>query len=283
MEQVRENQDVQEFLQSLIENYPNQGQDYSMMLFQVDGMSRQLGAALNELREVKAQLAEMQETPVKKFVTRAVDAVAGRFHAIQERLSGIKDHIVENAKQAVADFKQKGVEGLDKAVAALGIKQGLEAIQQDLSTSISDMMQSIGKIETIGKELRSVGGHVKNVGRAVAGKEQQAVTGGKAGRFQAAILAPLRAEKRILGQLNNLALAAIGGVERLEQAAGRELEQPEAIEQEQPEKLGAGLEKPVAHEEKKPSVLKDLQEKKAQAARAAPVQDKERKPQETAL
>ena len=290
MEQVQDNKAVQEFMKLLMENCPEKGQDYSMMLWQVDGMARQLDAALNELQAVKQQLADMQESPVKKFVTRTANAVENRLHVMQERLSDMKDHIVENAKQAVADFKQKGVSVLDKAVSALGVKKGLETIQQDLSESISDIKQSIGNIETIGHELRSVGGHVKNVGRAMTGKEQQTVDGGTEGRFQAAILAPLRMEKKILGQLNNMALAAIGGVERLEQAAGREQEAVEMEEVSQPEELDTALdgepapEKPVAREEKKPSVLKDLQEMKAQtASRPAPTPDKERKPQEAAL
>lgn len=276
---VQENQDVQAFLKLLMENRPDKGQDYSMMLFQMDNMAGQLEAALQELQVVKQQLAQVQESPTKNFITRAVNAVENRLHAMQERLSDMKDHIVENAKQAVADFKQKGVEVLDKAVAALGVKKGLEAMQEDLSASILDVKQSIGKIETIGHELRSVGGHIKNVGRAVTGKEQQFVDGGTEGRFQAAILVPMRAEKKILSSINNMALAAIGGVERLEQAAGRE-----QAEENEPEELDAEPEKPVAREEKKPSVLKDLQEKKAQAAaHPAPVPDKERKPQEAAL
>lgn len=281
---VQEEQAVQEFMKLLMEHRPDKGQDYSMMLFQMDGMARQLEAALNELQVVKRQLADVRESPAKNFITRAVNAVENRLHTMQERLSDIKDHIVENAKQAVAGFKQKGVAALDKAVAALHVKKGLEAMQQDLSESISDIKQSIGKIETIGHELRSVGGHIKNVGRAVTGKEQQLVDGGSEGRFQAAILAPMRAEKKILSSLNNMALAAIGGVERLEQAAGREPKQPDKTEPEQSVELDEELEPPVAREEKKPSVLKDLQEKKAQAAaRPAPAPDKERKPQEAAL
>lgn len=283
---VQENQDVQAFLKLLMENRPDKGQDYSMMLFQMDNMAGQLEAALQELQVVKQQLAQVQESPAKKFITRAVNAVENRLHAMQERLSNMKDQIVENAKQAVADFKQKGVAVLDKAVAALGVKKGLESMQQDLRESISDVKKSIEKIETIGHELRSVGGHVKNVGRAVIGKEQQTVDGGREGRFQAAVLAPMRTEKKILNQLNNMALAAISSVERLEQAAGRNQEQPETQEPELAEEWDEEPlpEKPAAKEKEKPSVLKDLQEKKVQAAaRPAPAPDKERKPQEAAL
>lgn len=286
MEQVQENQAVQEFLKLLMENRPDKGQDYSMMLFQMDNMAGQLEAALNELQTVKQQLSEMQENPVKRFVSRVVNAVENKLYTMQERLSDMKEHIVEGAKQAVEGFKRTGISALDKAVSALGVRKALEATQKDLSQSISDIKKSIEKIETIGHELRSVGGHVKNVGRAVIGKEQQTVDGGREGRFQATVLAPMRTEKKILNQLNNMALAAISSVERLEQAAGRNKEQPEMQEPELAEDWDEEPEpeKPAAKEKEKPSVLKDLQEKKAQtAARPAPAPDKERKPQEAAL
>lgn len=287
MEQVQENQAVQEFLKLLMENRPDKGQDYSMMLFQMDNMAGQLEAALNELQTVKQQLSEMQENPVKRFVSRTVNAVENKLHTMQERLSDMKEHIVEGAKQAVEGFKRTGISALDKAVSALGVRKALEATQKDLSQSISDIKKSIEKIETIGHELRSVGGHVKNVGRAVIGKEQQSVDGGREGRFQAAVLAPMRTEKKILNQLNNMALAAISSVERLEQAAGRNQEQPETEEPELAEEWDdeeSVPEKTAAKEKEKPSILKDLQEKKAQAAaRPAPTPDKERKPQEAAL
>lgn len=281
MEQIQDNQIIQEFMKLLKENSMDKGQDYSMVLFQLDGMMRQFDSALKELNEVKSQLAEMQEHPMKKFVTRMVKTVENKLHTMKDNLLAMKEHLVEGAKQSIAEFKQTGVSALDKAVCVLGIKKGLEAIQQDLSACNADIKKSIEKIEIIGHELRSVGGHVKNIGRAVMGKEQQPVTGGNEGRIQSGILAPMRMEKKILGQLNNMALAAIGGVERLERAAGRNELQ---AEKEAPKELEEELisEKPLT--DKKPSILKDLQDNKVQAAaHSTPTQDKQLKPQEAAL
>ena len=262
--QLQENEAVKQFLQLLMENRPDKGQDYSMMLWQMDNMMNQLNSALNELHDVREQLAKMQENPVKRFVLHVADAVEGRLHVMQICLAEMKERIVEGAKEAVEGFKRTGVKALDHAVSALGIKKAME--------------------------LRCAGGHMKNAGRALMGKEQQVVDGGSEGRFQAAVLSPLRMEKTILNQLNNMALAAIGNMERLEQAAGHTREDaiPEAGQEEPEEHPEAAdlddLEPSPDKGKEKPSVLKDLQEKKAQAAaRPSPAPEKEKKVYEAAL
>lgn len=278
--QLLENEAVRQFLQLLMENRPDKGQDYSMMLWQVDNMAGQLNSALNELREVKEQLAEMQENPAKRFVSRMADAAEGRLHAVQEHLAQMKERIVEGAREAVEGFKRTGVKALDQAVSSLGIKKALENMQNGIGESIADVKKSIEKVEKLGHELRSAGGHIKNAGRAIMGKERQAVDGGSEGRIQTAVLSPLRMEKTILSQLNNMALAAIGSVERLEQAAGHTKEAQEAPgETDEPEDLGM----PADKGKEKPSVLKDLQEKKEAVARPAPAPDKGTKNHEAAL
>lgn len=288
--QLLENEAVRQFLQLLMENRPDKGQDYSIMLWQMDNMENQLNRALEELHEVKGQLAEMQENPAKRFVSRMADAVEGRLHAAQEYLAEMKGRIVEGAREAVEDFKRTGVKALDRAVSALGIKKALESMQRGIGESIADVKKSIEKVENLGHELRSVGGHIKNAGRAIMGKERQTIDGGSEGSFQAAVLSPLRLEKTILTKLNNMALAAIGNMERLEQAAGHTKEESVTeAEQEEQEALGEiddldVLEPPPDKEKEKPSVLRDLQEKKAQAAAyTPPVPDKGTKSHEAAL
>lgn len=294
--QLTENKAVQEFFKLLMENKPEAGRDYSIMLWQMESMAHQLNMAMKELSEVKGQLAEMQESPVKKIVSRTINTVEKRLHSMQEGLMDMKGRIVEGAKEAVAEVKQTGIKALDKVVSIIGIKKGLETMQKNLSTSMADIKNTIEKVEAVGQELRSAGEHLKNVGRAATGKERKEVDGGTEGRFQATILFPLRAERDILVKLNNLALAAIGNVERLEQAAGKTLEEIKgdnpANTQEIPsydmeadiELEDSGKIPATNNKEEKPSILKDLNEKKSQAAaHTAPAQDKERKAPEAAL
>lgn len=263
-----ENETIQALLKILNDqNMTGKAQDVSQLAWYIDSMSRQLDIALNDLQQLKGQLAGMQESPANGFFSNVVSVVENKIHTMQERLSEIKDNFVAGAKQAVEGFKQAGITALDKTVSFLGIKDSLNAMQEDVSQSLDETKQSIDRLETIGHELRSVGGHLKNVGRAVTYKEQQEVTGGVEGRLQAAILAPMRGTHTALCHIQNATLAAIGNVERLEQAA-------EAVR-----------EKKAAKQAVKPSLLKDLQELKVQAEAASPAaaQDKQLKPKEATL
>lgn len=61
MEQLQENGAVQEFLRLIMGMRLDMGQEYLMLLWQMEGMAHQLESALTELQEVTAQLAELQE------------------------------------------------------------------------------------------------------------------------------------------------------------------------------------------------------------------------------
>lgn len=124
---------------------------------------------------------------------------------------------------------------------------------------MADTQRAIEKVETMGHELRSAGSHLKNAGRSLTGKDTRQVDGGQEGRLQAAVLAPLRTTHRIYSRMNNATLAAIGSVERLEQAA-------------------------TQGREKKTSIRQELQGKKAEAAaRPAPAPEREKKAPEASL
>ncbi len=194
-------------------------------------------------------------------------------HQLKETLDGLWKKIAGCAAAAVEDFKEAGVSALDKAVAAIGVKSVLESMQEKISGMIADTKQNIEKVENIGHELRSAGGHLKNAGRAMTGKETQEVDGGQEGRFQSVILAPMRAMEKLLSSMNNSTLAAIGGVEYLEQTA-------EAAREHQAERAA---EKPGKRLEKKPSIRQALRQNQAEIAdKSAPAPDKEKK-QEAAL
>ena len=285
METLQEKEAVKEFMKLLMENRPEMGQEYAAMLRQVDSMAGKLDAALNELQEVKSQLSRVQEKPVVWSASRVAGMVEDRLHMVHDHLLIMKVRIAEGAKEAVENFRHMGVTALHRAVSVLGIKRALEDVKIDLDSSAADMQKSIERIEAIGSELRSVGGHVKNIVCAVAGKEQQVVDGGREGRFQAAVLAPMRKEKAMLDRLCSMVSAAIGSVERLEQAAGRGRRTEKAAQQENRTETSGkkqAEQKQAGSREEKPSVLKTLQEKKAEAA-ARPAPDRGRRPQEAAI
>jgi len=283
---LEHNQEIMEqFLKLLSENgRAGQSEDLSRLLFYMDGMSRQLNAVHQELQAVKAQLAQAQDAPQKTVLQNMVGGLQNKVRQAQEKLDGLREKIMQCAANAVESFKRASVTALDKAVSAMGIHKTLEAVQQNISGSLADARKNIEKIETLGHELRSVGGHLKNAGRAVTGKETQAVDGGQEGHFQAAVLAPMRTVHKMLSSMNNATLAAIGNVERLETAAEnlREAKKPAVWQTETEEKEPEPREEPAENKRReKPSIRQALSEKKAEAA-ARPSPEPERKAPEAA-
>ena len=248
-----------------------QAQDFSQLLEYMDGMSRQFDAVVQELQEVREQLAYEKQPAVKKIMQSAVTSLENKVEWARDMLAGLRERIVDCTRDAVENFKEMGVSALDNAMSVMGVKNALESLQEHISGMIADTKQNIEKVEDIGHELRSVGGHLKNAGRAMTGKETREVDGGQEGRFQSVVLAPMRAVQNLLTNMNHATLAAIGGMEHLEQTADAAREAQAAR-------------KPGKHLGKKPSIRQKLAEKKAEAAaRSVPMPEREHRPPEVGL
>ncbi|MDE2444017.1 MAG: hypothetical protein O0X49_06490 [Methanocorpusculum sp.] len=236
-----------------------QAAELDLLLHQMDSMERQLRAVSQELRAIKEQLASSGPTkPEQRFVSGLVQKLENRLDSLRERLNDLRAHMAGWARDTLEQFKQAGVSALDKAMSALNVKGGLEQIHTGIQGCMEALRGGIRRVEQMGDELRQAGAHLHSAGRAAAGKgPARRLDTTQEGRFQSGLLAPMRAAVRGLSRMNNAALAAIGTVERLEQAA---------------------------QAARKPSIREALAEKKAEAAaRPAPEPSQARKPQEAAL
>ena len=180
MDPLQETEAVQQFMK-LLEDNGRQGQaaDLSALVWYMDGMNRQYEAILAELQALKEQLAQEKRPSVKNAARNAAEKLEHKAHQIKDMLDNLWEKITQCAANAVRDFKELGVSALDKAVSALGVKKALEAIQEGVSGLAADARNHIEKVEDMGLNLRSAGAHLKNAGRAMLGKEAQAVSGGQ--------------------------------------------------------------------------------------------------------
>ena len=200
---------------------PDYSDEENPLTLKSDFMGRQFDRVSAELVQVRGQLAELQQSPVKKALSAAVTGLEKGVHAARERLAAVKEQIAEGAARAVEEVKHAGLAGLNKAVSFLGVKKTLNLLRGDLHNTVTDAKATIAKVEAVGEELRSVGGHLKQAGRATVGKERQEVDASKEGRFQAGLLAPLRSFRDIVEHMEQSAGKAVGQLEKLEQAAAR--------------------------------------------------------------
>ena len=258
-------QNVQELLKLLEENGRNgQASDLSALLFYMDGMQRQYDAVLRELQEVRKQLDQTvpRPSPAKAVFQNALSVVEQRMDAAREQLEAVRDAIGAWAKDTVENVQLMGVSALDKAMSALHIKPALEAAQNSLQKSVSDTRAAIERGEMVGAELRTAKRHIRNAIYTLLGKRIPSHLSGDAGRFQSAVLAPLRGIHKTLSGMNNNALGMIGLVERLEQSAER------------------GRERLA---EKKPSIRAEMKSLQSEIAERDAAKQKEKQPQEAAL
>lgn len=260
MEIRNEHQDLTALRQLMTEQgREQQAAELDQLIRQMDAMERQLRTVSQELRAVKEQLASSGPLkPEQRVVAGLVQKLEARMDSLRERLDNLRAYMGGWARDTLTRFKQSGVSALDSALSALKVKDGLEQIQAGIQSGMEALRGGIRRVEQIGEELRQAGTHLHNAGRAAGGKgPAHRLDTTREGRFQSGVLLPLRTAVRGLSRMNNAALAAIGSVERLEQAA-------RAV--------------------RKPSIRKALAEKKAEAAaRPAPEPAQTRKSQEATL
>ena len=139
---------------------------------------------------------------------------------MRQRLSSLKESIVEGCKNALADFKARGAVALDGIARFFHIKPALESMRASVENSIRTDDKAIAKIEAISAEYHEVGRHLKNMGRTLVGKEAEQEAKG-AGKLAKAIEAPYRAERACMVAMKKSVEKALDSLARLEQSAQR--------------------------------------------------------------
>ena len=161
-----EDMDIIKQLTELLESQNMQGQSQDFMaLFQyAAGMQVQLALMAEELHGVKEQLAGLQAVGVqvgkpqtmKADLTKRMEGLETNISQLSKRLSAIKDHLIETAKQAVNAWKEKGREGMNRVLrtGVSGVKNLLQDYREKLVETLTDYEKTANQIDSIGDELK---------------------------------------------------------------------------------------------------------------------------------
>lgn len=218
--------DVIKQLLELLEqqNMKEQSQDFMQLFRFAAGMQVQLSVMTEELQSVKGQLAELkssQSQGVKDSVIENVAQLEEKTGSLSEKLSDVKNHLVQIAKQAVNVFKEKGKQEmgavLQKGIA--NVQKMLSGHREKLTDLLVDAEKTANQIDSIGDELKQIGNSAVNVGRLIAGKGTKEVSEEKTGvALTRLINAPVKKNianlKRKIGHLDKI-------TEKLEQTSAR--------------------------------------------------------------
>ena len=184
---TEENDVLKQFMELLSQqNMGEQSQDFMELFQYVAGMQLQLAVMVDELQGVRQQLEQLQENQPKSVKDNLMDKVAHlqeKITNLSERLSVVKDHLVETAAQAVNAFKEKGKAEMCKVLqkGISGVKSVLSDYRERLVDVMTDYEKTANQIDSIGDELKQIGNSVSNVGRLLSGKGAKEVSDEKPG------------------------------------------------------------------------------------------------------
>lgn len=215
---IQENEYVKELLAVLKEHQSPGGKELTEAMGQVAEMEKRLADAIDELKIMRQDLAQIQNPPLKMALQNSIITLQDRILALRDSLAELKAGIIEGCKHTLADFREHGVAALDGMARFFHIKSGLEAVRDNLTQSIRIDQNALDKIEAVSVEYHEAGRHFKNIGRALTGKAAIQEARPK-GILAKTVQAPYKAELACLTAMKNSVEKTIDSFARLEQTA----------------------------------------------------------------
>lgn len=214
------NKAVMELLSILRENKSPLLEDFQALLHTVSGMEQQLEAAVRELAVMRHDLTEMERRrhPAANAMRKAVIVMQAQVLELREKMSALKQAVVDGCKNAVSAFRKQGIAALDNITRFFRVRPVLEAVQAQAAHAADAADRAVGRIEAASKKYHEAGRHLKNAGRALTGKDavQEAKPPGKAAKTASA---PFRATGACFRGIAKGAASAADRLGRLEQTA----------------------------------------------------------------
>lgn len=174
---LREHPEIRELFQVLEENgLTKERQEVGVLIDCLEGMESQFGQVLNELKEVRGQLEEMQDRGIRAAAVHVLEDAESKVQEIGGQLALVKQNLVRSAKNAVEIFKEKGVDALRNAVSAMKIPKALSFLKKCFHRGAESMSKNAEKTGAVRGELQEAAEHMKNAGRVLIGKEAEEPT-----------------------------------------------------------------------------------------------------------
>ena len=217
---IMENEHIKEFLKILQDNNKDPSSLLSMLNY-VTGIESQLNKAVEELAVVRHELSTIrdeQNHPLKTALEKAARSIEATINELKKQLDAIKEKIITGCKNAVAEFKDKGIAVLNGIAKFFHIKPMFENLRNNMENGIKRNEGIINKLESAAAEYHSAGRHIRNIGRALRGKEpiQEVKPNGKLAKL---IQAPFRIEIKSMKNALKDTGKAIAALERLDKSS----------------------------------------------------------------
>ena len=191
--------------------------DFRMLLNKVNEVEQQLETAVRELAAMREALSEAEQRrhPAANAMRKAVIAMQAHILELREKLSALKQAVVEGNKNALAAFREKGSSALDNIARFFKVRPILEAIHTQAGHAATAADRSVARIEAASMKYHEAGRRLKNAGRALTSKEtiQEAKPMGKVSK---SFTTPFRAVRTCFRAVERNSVALSGRLKQLE-------------------------------------------------------------------
>jgi uncharacterized phage infection (PIP) family protein YhgE len=127
---ITENPDIKKLLAILKRHKSPSQKDFLALIGQVAAMEKQLAAAVSELTTMRNDYADAvkQNKPFARTIEKAVINLNSYVLQMREKLSELKQAVIDGCKTALAEYKEKGISALDNIARFFKVKPALERI-----------------------------------------------------------------------------------------------------------------------------------------------------------
>lgn len=217
---IAENVQVKELLALLKDNNTPGYEEFAKLIGHVTEMEQRLSEATQELKAMRQEMQGLQNHSLKDTLQKSCKAMEENISVMRQRLSKLKEQIIDGCKNVLTDFKERGAVALNGITQFLHLRPALEAIQNAAEKSMQASDRAVARIDAFSTEYHEVGRHLKNMGRTLQGKpaETEAKENGNIAR---AFKGAFKVERALISSISRSAERALNTLARLEQTAER--------------------------------------------------------------
>lgn len=217
---IAENEQIKELLALLRENKTPGYEDFLQMIDCVTAIEQRLQSAIGELEAIRQDIQNMQDGTLKSSLKGACRSLEATIAVMQQKLSELKNKLIEGCKHILSDFKQRGIAALNGIAQLLHLRPAFEAIRIGAENCEQQNNRAMAKIDAAAAEYHETGKHLKNMGRSLIGKNPVLETK-ENGKVAEAIKAPHRACRALMGEIQRASERASNALTKLEKKAER--------------------------------------------------------------
>ena len=171
MDDLREHPQIEELLETLDKNeMQKEKAEVESLVDYIGSMETTLTDMLKEMQEMRKEIDLIHNGTLKAKCLVLVEKTEGGIKQAFAVVVKVKDNLVESAKKAVKEFKEKGRDAFVKAVCAMKVPETLDKLAGLFVIMSKETKENAKQLSEMQSELNVGKAHIKNVGRLLTGK-----------------------------------------------------------------------------------------------------------------